>query len=235
MNEIYNASYYGDYAGTDYKDKKIWIPFFKMIADRVIADFKPETVLDAGCALGYLVESLRKGGVDAFGVDVSEYAINLTDSSIKDYCYVGDISREFPEKLRKKFDVITCIEVLEHLDEDEGRQAVKNICKHTDTVIFSSSPDDFEGEAHANVQKIEYWAKIFSENNFFKDLDYNATYIARQAVVFRRLDDDIPTIIYNYEKKLRNTKYLLDKLEKRRIVKRALRKLSALLKKLNSQ
>jgi 2-polyprenyl-3-methyl-5-hydroxy-6-metoxy-1,4-benzoquinol methylase len=235
MNEIYNADYYGDYAGTDYKDRQIWIPFFKLIAGRVIADFNPKTALDAGCALGYLVESLRKGGVEAFGVDISEYAINLTDNSIKDYCYIGDISRAFPEGLDKKFDVITCIEVLEHLNEKAGKNAIQNICGHTDIVIFSSSPEDFEGDAHDNVQKIEYWAKLFAENGFYKDLNYNVAYISRQAAVFRRLNDDIPTIIYNYEKKLRITNDLLNKLEKRRILKKALRKLSALFRKITKR
>ena len=235
MNEIYNASYYGDYAGTDYKDRQVWIPFFQLIAGRVIADFNPKTALDAGCALGYLVESLRKGGVEAFGVDISEYAINLTDNSIKDYCFVGDLSQGFPAELERKFDVITCIEVLEHLNAESGKKAIKNICGHTDTVIFSSSPEDFEGEGHDNVQEIEYWAKLFAENDFYKDLNYNATYISRQAVVFRRLNDDISTVIYNYEKKLRITKDLLNKLEKRRIVKRALRKLSALFRKITKR
>lgn len=44
---------------------------FKNIAGRIYEDRKPESVLDVGCAMGYLVEALRDLGVEAYGVDVS--------------------------------------------------------------------------------------------------------------------------------------------------------------------
>ena len=44
--------------------------FFDWIAERITRDINPKTVLDAGCAMGFLVEGLRARGVEAWGVDV---------------------------------------------------------------------------------------------------------------------------------------------------------------------
>ncbi len=43
------------------------------------------TVLDVGCAKGFLVRALRDLGIEAFGADVSEYAIDSADRSIRQY------------------------------------------------------------------------------------------------------------------------------------------------------
>ena len=66
MSEIYNKSYYanadGSGCGSDYHNRERWEPFFNMIADRIVADFAPRTVLDVGCAFGYVVQALRDRG-----------------------------------------------------------------------------------------------------------------------------------------------------------------------------
>ncbi len=40
-----------------------------------MAEMGPKKVLDVGCAKGFLVEAVRPRGVEAFGNDISEYAM----------------------------------------------------------------------------------------------------------------------------------------------------------------
>lgn len=40
---------------------------FDSIAERLVKDICPKTVLDAGCAMGFLVETLRQKKVEAWG------------------------------------------------------------------------------------------------------------------------------------------------------------------------
>lgn len=47
------------------------------------------TVLDVGCAKGFLVKALRDLGVEAYGVDVSEYAVNSAEASIRRFLRVA--------------------------------------------------------------------------------------------------------------------------------------------------
>ena len=69
----YGAAYYGHYAaaGVSYERSAVWLDFFRHIAGRLIEDFNPKTTLDAGCAIGLLVEGLRDRGIEADGVDWS--------------------------------------------------------------------------------------------------------------------------------------------------------------------
>lgn len=79
MSELYNAEYYKQYdvgcGKVDYSDSEYTKGFLTQIAQKIVDDLHPKTVLDAGCAMGHLVAALRDLGVEAYGVDVSEYAI----------------------------------------------------------------------------------------------------------------------------------------------------------------
>ena len=79
MNNVYNSYFFNEFyqenGGGNYTDSKFWTPFFEMIAERIVDIFNPKKVLDAGCACGYLVAALRDKGVEAYGIDISDYAI----------------------------------------------------------------------------------------------------------------------------------------------------------------
>ena len=77
-----------------------------------------DKVLDFGCAKGYLVKALRILDIEAYGCDISPYAIDKADSDIRDYCKLA----ESTDKLIPfdfKFDWIITKDVLEHLDEED--------------------------------------------------------------------------------------------------------------------
>lgn len=206
MSELYNSYFFNDFyeenGGGNYTDKEKWMPFFDGIAEKLIALFNPKTVLDAGCALGYLVSSLRKRGVEAYGIDISNYAINNADDEIKPFCKVCSLTDEIPADFPKKFDLIVTIEVLEHLFPEEGAKAIKNLCSMTDTIIFTSTPDDITDKTHVNVQKSEYWAEIFAKNSFYRDLVQKVDFICPWAALFNK-KNNFSRIIFDYELNMR--------------------------------
>ncbi len=55
--ELFDSQYYATGCGAKYERNEEWLVFFGRIAERIIADIGPQTVMDAGCALGLLVES----------------------------------------------------------------------------------------------------------------------------------------------------------------------------------
>lgn len=203
MSEIYNAEYYHSGCGPiPYEEPEHWVNFFGMIADRIVADIHPETVLDAGCAMGYLVAALRDRGIEAYGVDISEYAISKVREDIRPFCKVGSLTEPLPAGLPDRYDLVVTVEVLEHLYEDEGRQAIRNICKLTDEVLFTSTPDDFTEPTHVNVQQREYWCRVFFENGFVDDLNYRPRYLTSHALLFRR-SANMGRQIEDYERNIR--------------------------------
>ena len=99
--DIYTQNYYDQYSVGNghegYEDSKYTKDFLKNIAGRIYEDRKPESVLDVGCAMGYLVEALRDLGVEAYGVDVSEYAISKVREDLKPFCKAASALEELPE------------------------------------------------------------------------------------------------------------------------------------------
>src|SRR5262249_36252556 len=87
--QIYGERYYENSrsgSGLPYSRIPAWLNFFGSVADHVVKDIGPRTVLDVGCAKGFLVEALRDRGVDAYGLDVSEYAIGQPRDDIRGFC-----------------------------------------------------------------------------------------------------------------------------------------------------
>jgi SAM-dependent methyltransferase len=77
---------------------------------------KTAKILDMGCGEGHLVEKCRKSGYDIIGLD-----LNYSSDSVKK----GDI-RYTPFKTNE-FDVILCLDVLEHLNFSDQDLALKEI------------------------------------------------------------------------------------------------------------
>ena len=205
--EIYNEDYYRNYdiglgQPVDYKTSEYTKTFLEGIAKRIVEVYRPKVVLDAGCAMGHLVAALRDLGVEAYGIDVSEYAISQVREDIRPYCVVGSLTEPLPKALPQYFDLVTNIEVIEHLYEPDAPLAVANLCAVTDVVLFSSSPDDFTEPTHVNVQQREYWAKLFARNDFYDCLTNRPTFLTEYAICFRRSGNWIRQV-EDYERNIR--------------------------------
>jgi SAM-dependent methyltransferase len=209
---LYGAGYYAHYfGGVAYADAEHWTRFFGAVADMLVRDIAPKSVLDVGCAMGYLVEALRERGVEAWGFDVSEYAIENAQPAIRDYCWVGSIHDPLP----RHYDLITCIEVVEHLPAEEAPHAFENLCAHSDDILFTSTPLDFGEETHFNVRPPEYWTELFAKQNFYRDVGFEAPDLAFWACRYRRNDAPFPRIVASYERALwhyRHAAYERDRL-----------------------
>jgi 2-polyprenyl-3-methyl-5-hydroxy-6-metoxy-1,4-benzoquinol methylase len=196
----YDADYYASHLGTPYhRGNPEWKAFFSMVADLIVERIHPETSLDVGCAIGFLVEELRARGVDAHGIDVSEYAIGQVPAELRPYCRVGSVT----SPIDRGYDLLTCIEVLEHLPPEAAETAVANITQRVDSVLFSSTPDDHSEPTHLNVQPPWYWASLFAGHGFLRDVDVDVRAVAQHAVLYRRSRFTSPIeIVERYERLL---------------------------------
>lgn len=103
-------SAYVDYAN----DKEIIVRNLKKYL-QAITKIKPRgTLLDAGCAMGFFVELARNAGYQAYGFDPSAYAVSQAKKLVgAKFIQTGTTSSvKYPYK---KFDIITLLDVFEHL------------------------------------------------------------------------------------------------------------------------
>lgn len=196
----YDAMYYAHNCGSEpYQHNEVWMDFFSRIADHIVNELQPHSVLDAGCAMGFLVEALRQRGVEAWGIDISEYAIQNVLPDFQPYCKVGRITELFPQP---RYDLITSIEVVEHVPAQEAIIAIENLCKHSDDILLSSTPLDFHEPTHANVQPPEYWAALFNRFGFIHDINFDASFITPWAMRFVKAQPPIENRLFYYERKI---------------------------------
>lgn len=182
--DIYNEDYFKNYrGGVPYeRSEPHWGVFFGNLADAIIREFKPKTVFDAGCAKGFLVEALRERNVEAYGRDFSEYAIGDIPDTLRPFCTLGSIA----DSVEGQYDLITCIDVLEHMPVDESEKAIANLCNAAPLILFSSSLDEFSEPSHVNVRTPLHWLKLFAQHNFAPYHACDPSFLYSCAMVLER-------------------------------------------------
>ena len=101
-------------------------------------------VLDVGCGGGILAEALSELGANVTGIDASENTIGVAkshSSSIgSDVIYIQNTIEEFiSSHPNEKFDVITCLEMLEHVPSpNEIIKSCSNLLKDDGNIFFST-------------------------------------------------------------------------------------------------
>jgi glycosyltransferase involved in cell wall biosynthesis/SAM-dependent methyltransferase len=185
--ELYDKQYFEKHFNPPYnRSQARWLDFFNHIAEELVRSLKPRTVLDVGCAIGFLVEAFWRQGVRAYGIDVSEYAITQVPEDLKGFCSVKSVIQPLPENFPHTYDLLTCIEVLEHMPPDEGKLAIKNMASKTRSILFSSTPHDLVEPTHVNVRPLIYWLQSFAEVGFYPDLRFDASFVSPQAFLLKK-------------------------------------------------
>lgn len=120
-----------------------------------------DLVLDYGCAKGYLVRALRQIGVNAWGYDISHYAISQAPEDVK-RCVSTQI-------LDAYFDWVIAKDVFEHLNEAE--LACELIMLKADKLFMAVPLGDGEkyiipeyekDPTHVIRQPLEWWCNMLN-------------------------------------------------------------------------
>lgn len=197
--EDYTSCYYNstDFGGYDeYRwENPVWQAHMRMLADRVIALAAPRRVLDVGCARGLWVQALRERDVEAFGVDISEHAIESADATVRPYLKVQEATKPFDGR----YDLVICSEVLEHMAPADAQLAIDNMCAAADRILFSSSPADFDEPTHVNTKPTPTWVSWFAERGFYRRTDVDVTFHNPWSVYFERAELTPHDIVQRYE------------------------------------
>lgn len=105
-------------------------------------NLQDKTVLDVGCGGGILTESLAKCGAKVTGLDVNDEALEQAkahaEKSKLAIEYVKMTIEKFAES-KQQFDVITCMELLEHAPDPASIiHAAKKLIKPQGKIFFAT-------------------------------------------------------------------------------------------------
>lgn len=129
----------------------------------VIDMLQPQSVLDVGCGIGTWLSVFKEMGVrNILGIDGDYVDKELLRQNINDDEFLPiDLSRKFD--LNKRFDLVLCLEVAEHMPESSSREFALSLSRHSEQILFSAAIPGQIGQGHINEQWLGYWVEIFSE------------------------------------------------------------------------
>lgn len=123
MNNVFDEDYFmrGKQSGKSLYEDYRWMPELTVpMVEKIIAHLgiqKSETVLDFGCARGYVVRAFYELGYRAIGVDISEWAIENADPVAKPFLIKTTERMQVPTTT---FDWVIAKDVLEHIQYVSG-------------------------------------------------------------------------------------------------------------------
>lgn len=219
--DYYNEAHLGGHG--DYSwDNEEWRGFFTRMAERVLAVAPSSTVLDVGCARGLLVQAFVLKGVEARGVDVSEHAVATAHPDVRDRLTVGSATAP----IEGRYDLVTCIEVLEHMEPSAAQDAIDSMTAATNRIVFSSTPSDLAEATHINVHETHEWAAWFADRGFYRRVDADMSFITPWAMLLERGDPTPRELVDRYETAL--NRWLSETIAKREGLLAAQREVSRL-------
>jgi len=125
----------------------------------------PESVLDVGCARGYIVKKLEDKGIKAIGMDISPHCwhTRATDSFI-----LHDATKIPWPFGDKEFDLCVSAAVLEHIPEEKVDVVIREMARVSKRglhgISFTIKPNDID-KTHltGTIKPREWWEEKFKE------------------------------------------------------------------------
>jgi ubiquinone/menaquinone biosynthesis C-methylase UbiE len=158
---------------------------WRAVARDIIAHFRLESgmrVLDVGCGKGFLVKDLMLEcpGLEAFGLDISRYALLHCPPEIVGRLHLGSAdSLPFPDR---SFDAVLSINTIHNLSRADAVKAMREIERlsdgrgfvQVDSYLSPEQKDIFESWV-LTAQFHDYpdgWLKLFAEAGYSGDYDW---------------------------------------------------------------
>jgi len=177
MQNLYNEDYYerGVETGISLYTNYRWIPELTIPLCAVLIEKlsirEDDKILDFGCAKGFYVKGFRLLHRDAYGVDISRYAIGEAPNDVKPFvkCISG------VEEIRGFYDWVIAKDVFEHVPYEDIAGTVtilRSICSRMFCIIPLGDGDRFiipvsEGDkSHIIKEDIDWWSDLFYSCGF---------------------------------------------------------------------
>ncbi len=125
----------------------------------------PSSVIDVGCGAGKSLDWFLEKGVEVVGLEGSDIGIKHA----KNPQYISKMNLNEPVDLKRRFDLVWCFEVAEHIHPDFTDVFTRTLITHSDCIVMSAAHPGQGGVGHFNEQPRSYWVDHFSRLGYQHD------------------------------------------------------------------
>jgi hypothetical protein len=156
--------------------------FWEEIANEIVRSLRPRRVLDTRCAEGLLVQAFWDRGVYCEGIGTTPKALDRVRSDVRAYCSTASVADYKPSG----FDLILCLEGLQGTSPRLHEQALTKLCDTAEAVLFTANSGRTLDATCADAKPTMQWLELFSRHDFWPDAEFDASFLAPDAVLFRK-------------------------------------------------
>jgi SAM-dependent methyltransferase len=140
---------------------------YRTISSALLSILDFNTVLDLGCANGFLLEDFLMGGKLVKGVELSLDVLGVLPSELVDKVQIADAVT-----LGKigNFDLVSCVEVAEHIFPEQSGPLLDTIVANAKKWIYFTAASPCQpGHGHINCRQQFYWLNEFRKRGAVLD------------------------------------------------------------------
>jgi SAM-dependent methyltransferase len=136
----------------------------RIVVPLLLTIIQPKSVADIGCGTGGWLSVFREHGIeDVTGVD-GDYVDRGLVHIPSERFIAADLRK--PLHLGRRFDLVVCLEVAEHLPSKSADAFVAMLTDLAPVVLFSAAIPFQGGVGHVNEQWPDYWLERFEAKGF---------------------------------------------------------------------
>jgi SAM-dependent methyltransferase len=173
-----------------------WRSDARRVSEAIKEYFRPNSVIDFGCAIGTHLEPFYESGATIHGVEGNPVAF---EHAVVPEEYLEHHDLREPYEPDQIYDLVLCFEVAEHLPERFDDVFVDTLAESGDIVVMTAAPPGQGGTHHINEQNRDYWYEKFQSRGLEHDHEAVAdlrecievdktTWITPNLMVFRQSD-----------------------------------------------
>jgi SAM-dependent methyltransferase len=161
------------YGGYRYDGR--WVPIAERMRDYYNLT-AGQSVLDVGCAKGFLMHDLRSvvPGLRVYGLDVSAYALERAMYDVRQFCVRGTAeSLPYPDDA---FDFVVSINTIHNLDRERCKQALREIERVSRQHKYVQVDSWLNEDQRQNFERWQLTAVTYSDPDGWRQLFDEAGY-----------------------------------------------------------
>ena len=145
----------------EYREK--FKPDYRKVASSLSSHLDFQTVLDVGCAQGFLMEPLHDEGFSVQGIEASEDVVEFLPDALVPRVTIGDFC-----EVTGHYDLVCCVEVAEHIEPARSEELVEKLCALSNKwIYFTAAPPGQDGHGHINCRPHRHWIQWFEKHEWY--------------------------------------------------------------------